>query len=199
MSELNLILSSLSGGIENEHEGTDIHVALSKHLLVAPPKFIYHRSADPVPFMQLVGDTASWWPLTVVVTAYFSRLAMHVADATWDKAVSFVKRKDAAPLVDVAKALILAKKEGRKVEIGLNIPDDYFGTTLQIKGSDLADVAQELAVFVVHVEKLSKVMQDEIAAGRGPIGMASIEIQADESICVTWQDCNFDQHEKHIF
>ncbi|MCY4301844.1 MAG: hypothetical protein OXC68_08960, partial [Aestuariivita sp.] len=56
--------------------------------------------------MQLVGDTASLWPLTVVVTAYLSRLAMHVANATRNKVASFVKRKDAAPLVGLVYRII---------------------------------------------------------------------------------------------
>ena len=54
MSELNLILSLLSGGIENEHEGTDIHVALSKHLSVV-------RRNSFITGQRIQMHSCSWW------------------------------------------------------------------------------------------------------------------------------------------
>ena len=75
---------------------------------------------------------------------------------------------------------------GVTIFVGLNIPDDHFGTVIYIKPGDPEEVARVLASFIVHVEQISKAMQAEIEAGCTPIGRASIELQADGSLLVSW-------------
>ena len=84
------------------------------------------------------------------------------------------------------------------IDVGLDIPDDHFGTTLSITSSDPERVVYELATFLVHVEPLSKAMQEEIAAGREPFGPASIKILEDGSLLVNWITQDGKAHEIRV-
>ena len=186
MSELYLELS------ENlDHEAVAIRTELSQHLKVRPRPLLHltaaSQSADPAilnPLLRLLGDAGAWLPLYAAATAYLVTLAKRAAETTWDK---IINRSEVKPLTDVAVTLakVAARVDGEaKITIGLNIPDDYLGTSISIKSSDPEEVAHVLAHFVVHVEQLSKVMRDEVAAGRRPYGSAIIELQKDESLLV---------------
>ena len=93
------------------------------------------------------------------------------------------------PLTDVAKTLGIAAKsaagEGR-IAVGLSIPDDHFGTMLYISPSVSGDIARQLAFFVVHAERISKIMLVEIAAGHTPLGAAIIDLHDDGSLLSKW-------------
>ena len=183
MSELSLILS------ENFPEADGIQAELSKHLKVGQPRYLALMSANSVlsPFVQLLGEAGAWLPLYAAATAYLATLAKRAAEATWDK---IANRNDVKPLADVATTLatVAANKDGKvRISFGLNIPDDYFGTSMFFESPNSEDVARALACFVVNVEQLSKAMQAEVAVGRVPAGPAIIELQDDESLLVRWR------------
>ena len=93
------------------------------------------------------------------------------------------------PLADVAKTLATAANsvDGEvTITVGLNIPDDHFGTAISIKPGAPEEVAHVLASFIVHVEQLSKAMRAEVEAGHKPFGPASIKLQDDGSLLVSW-------------
>ena len=70
---------------------------------------------------------------------------------------------------------------------------------MQATGSGPEAVAYKLAVFVIHAEELSQMMQAEIAAGRTPIGRATVEVQDDGSLLVKWRSQpDFKKHERRI-
>lgn len=185
MLELNLTLSEKF----NMDDAENLQSDLSKHLKVGKPKIMFRRAADPTltAFVQLLGDAKVWLPLGAAAAAYLSTLAKRAAEATWDK---FFNSNEVKPLADVATTLTtVAEKVGGEVEmvIGLNIPDDHFGTAISIKASEPEEVARVLASFIVHVEKLSKAMQEEIEAGRVPFGPAIIKLQDDGSLLIRWR------------
>ena len=188
-----------------------VRAALNEHLSLGQPQFFMRLSAEPTPisFIQLVGDAAGWLPLAapaaVFLTVYSSTLAKHAGDATRDGIASLFKRKEVKPLADVATTLATAanKADGEvEIVVGLNIPDDYFGTAVRIKDGNPEAVAYKLAVFVIHAEKLSLMMQAETAAGRTPIGRATVEVQDDGSLLVKWRSQpdfpDFKEHERRI-
>ena len=70
--------------------------------------------------------------------------------------------------------------------MGVNIPDDIYGTVISIKPGDPEEVARVLASFVVHAEQISKAMRAEIEAKLTPLGRAIIELQDDGSLLVSW-------------
>ena len=107
------------------------------------------------------------------------------------------------PLADVTETLEKAATSvDRKVtmHVGIDIPDDYFGTALSIKPTASAgEMACLLAPFIVHAEQISKAMQAEIEAGHAPLGGARIELRDDESLLIRWVcQADFSRHELRI-
>ena len=199
MSELYLELSE-----KFRDEADSIRAGLSKHLKVGQPSIVFRKSADPsLPsYIQLLGDAGAWQVLraaaVVFLTAAVATLGKLVTTATWDKIAS---RNEVKPLADVATTLAKAgaRVDGEvEITVGLNIPDDRFGTLIFIESSDPEEVARVLAYFIVHVEQLSKAMQAEVAAGRTPFGPAIIEPQDDERLVVRWKTQDGRAHELQI-
>ena len=199
MSDLSL---ELSEKFRDEADG--IQAELSKHLKVGQPSISIRRSADPTlpSFIQLLGDAGAWQVLRAAAVVFFTAavatLGKLVTTATWDK---IANRKEVKPLADVATTLAkaVARVDGEvEITVGLNIPDDRFGTLISVKSSDPEKVAHVLACFIVHVDPLSTAMQAEVAAGRTPFGPAIIERQDDESLVVRWKTQDGRAHELQI-
>lgn len=186
MSELHLQVT------ENlYHESENIHAELSTHLKISKPRIISLRSFDPPSWIQLLGDAVAWQPLyaaaVVFCTAYVATLGKKAAETTWDK---ICKREDVKPLADVAITLATrANSIGGEVQVvvGLDIPDDYFGTAIAIDPSDPEEVARVLASFVVHADQLSEAMKTEIGVGRIPAARAVVTLQDDGGLLVQYQ------------
>ena len=195
MSELYLVMSE-----KFSDEADGIQAELSTHLDVGEPNVWFHMWAapNPPPYVQLLGDAMAWRPLYAAATAYLTTLAKGAAEATGEK---IVNRNEVKPLAAVATTLATAaaRVDGEVIiAVGLDIPDDYSGTSIFIESSDPEEVARVLAYFIVHVEQLSKAMQAEVAAGREPHGEAIIELQDDESLVVRWRTRDGRAHELQI-
>ena len=183
MSELELVLSEKFGA-------ETIQAELSEYLKVSEPKLMLLRSADPPSILNLLGDPLAWLPLKAAAAVYLSTLAKRAGDATWEGLASLLKSNKVKPLADVAKTLATAANsvDGKvTMTVGLNIPDDHFGTAISIKPGPPEEVTRILlASFVVHVEQIEEAMRAEIEAGRTPLGGAKIELQDDGSLLVSW-------------
>ena len=132
----------------------------------------------------------TWLPLSAAATVYLSTIAKHAGDATWNAMRSLFGRKEVKPLTDVATTLaVTANKVNGEVHIvvRLNVPDDYWGTCIFIRGRNPEEIARKMAAFLVHIEELSMAMQAETEAGRTPLGGAVVEVQDDGSLRVKWR------------
>ena len=178
--------------------------ALGEHLEVGEPKWYARFSADPnlVSIIRLIGDALAWLPLSAAAAVYLSTLAKHAGDATWKSIESRRRNKEVKPLTDVATTLatIASKADGRvQIAVGLNVPDDFWGTCITIQGQDPEEITRKMATFLVHIEALSRVMKAEMEAGRTPLGPAFVEIQEDGSLKVKWRTAkDFEEHERDI-
>lgn len=193
MSELYLGLSEKFYG-----EADSIRAELGKHLKVGQTSFLFRKSADPPSLIQLLGDVAAWLPLYLPAKAFLDTFGKLAAEALWDK---ISNRNDVKPLADVTTTLATAAAhvDGEvEISVGLNIPDDRFGTSTITKYSDREALARVLAYFIVHVEQLSKAVQAEVEAGRKPLGPVIIELQDDESLLVRWRTRDGRAHELKI-
>ena len=183
MSELKLVLSE-------KFDAEAIRAELREHLKVSEPRLMLLRSADPPSILNLLGDAQAWLPLKVAAAVYLSTLAKRAGGATWEGLASLLKSNEVKPLADVAKTLATAANsvDGKvTMTVGLNIPDDHFGTAISIKPGPPEQVTRILlASFVVHVEQIEEAMRAEIEAGRTPLGRAKIELQEDGSLLVSW-------------
>ena len=198
MSELNLALTEKFGA----DNAAAIRAELSEYLKVSEPRFIIMRSADPPSFIQLLGDVLAWLPLKAAATVYLSTLAKRAGDATCNRLASLFNSNEVKPLAGVAKTLAKAADsvDGEvEIVVGLNIPDDHFGTAISIKPGDPEEVARVLVSFIVHEEQISKAMLAEVEAGRTPLGPAIIKLQDDGSLLVSWTaQVDFIRHELRI-
>ena len=164
---------------------------LSQHLEVDGPKRLHRASAGPAltEFIELIGSAAAWLPLAAAAGVYLSTLARHAGNATWEGLRSLFKSKEVKPLADVSNALAsIANQTEAIVEIvvGVNVPDEYWGTRVTIQGGDPEEVARKMAAFIVRAEELSEMMRAEIDAGRAPLAGAKVEVEDDGSLVVTW-------------
>ena len=189
MSELSLVLTQKF----TEADAQAIRAALNRHLRVSEPQWLYRRSIDPPQVVQLLGAALAWQilvkPATAFTKSFFSTLGKRAADAAWDGAVEWTKDKDLTPLADVATALVAAADSvGGEViiSVGLNIPDDHFGTVISTESRDPLEVARTLAAFVVRAETISDAVQAEIERGYEPIGPFFMELEQDGSVTIRW-------------
>ena len=192
-SELNLTLTE-------KFDAEAVRLGLSEYLSVGEPKFLGLKSAEPPSILQLLGDALAWLPLKVAAGVYLSTLAKRAGDATWDWLGSRFSSSEMRPLANVAKTLAKAANSvnGKAtILVGLNIPDDSFGTAISIESGDPEEIARVLASFIVHVEQISKAMRAEVEAGRPPWS-AWIELQDNGSLLVSWMTDDFCRHELRI-
>ena len=181
-----------------------VRTRLGDHLEVDEPIFTARFSADPnlVSVIRVIGDVATWLPLSAPVAVYLSTIAKRAGDATWNSMQSLFKRKEVKPLADVATTLAetASRVDGEVyILIGLDIPDDYWGTCISIRGRDPEEIAHKMAAFLIHIEELSTVMRAEVEAGHAPLGGATVEVQSDGSLKVKWRTvANFKEYERVI-
>ena len=182
---------SLTADFGHPENAEAIRTELNKYLMVDRPMYHFQESVDPAQpsFIQLLGEVALWSPLVIAATVYLKTLAKRAGDATWDGLASLFKSNEVKPLADVATCLAKAVEpvDGKAtILVGLNSPDDVFGTVISTDSTDPEEIARVLASFIVHMEELSTIMQAEIEAGRTPIGRVNIELQDDGSLLVKW-------------
>lgn len=80
----------------------------------------------------------------------------------------------------------LGSKTG--LQIGLPVPDDYDGTRLELVGSDAEELAFQVAMFVHYLPALMDLIQQE-KLGRSRVATGiQLQILADASLEVSWQD-----------
>ena len=202
MPELSLVVTEKFA----EDNAQSLRIALSRHLKVSDPEKHHRKSIDPSSFIQLLGETEEWLTLATAAKAVFAAFVLEItrkaAGATWEHWKERVKsNKETKPLIEVVQATVeTAKSVDGEVNIGfgLNIPDNHFGTTIWANSRDPAEVAKALSVFILHVEKISKVIQAEIKHGREPLGPAIVKLQEDGSIVINWQTSAFKACEERI-
>lgn len=149
------------------------------------------------------GDASAWLPRKAAATVYLATPTKRAGDATWYRLASLIGSNELKlSFANVAKTLATAADsvDGEvPIVMGLNIPDDHFGTAVSIKPSDPEEEARVPASFIVHGEQISKAMQAEVEAGFTPLGRAIIELQNDGSLLVSWVvQTDFRRHELRI-
>ena len=201
-SELRLVLTEKF----TETDASEIRAALNRHLRVSKPWRYYRASIDPPSVIKLIGAAALWLPLVTAATAFaksfFSTLGKRMADAAWDSLAARKEHKDIKPLIDVVNTLVSAADhvEGRVyIDVGLDIPDDFFGTAISTESRDPLELARILSTFIVRAEKISDAVQAEIERGYKPLGPFVMELKQDGSVTIRWTAASDSKtYEKHI-
>lgn len=155
------------------------------------PRWLHRASASPTltEYIELIGSAAAWLPLAGVATVYFSTLARHAGDATWQGLRSLFKSKEVKPLAEVADALASSANQAKtnvQIVVGVKESDEDPGTSITIQGGEPEEIAWKMAAFIVRAEGLSRMMRAEANAGRTPLAEARVEVENDGSLTVTW-------------
>ena len=198
MSELNLIVSQDHDALRLER----LVASLSARFEIGETTSVSHRSEEATSFIRLLGECATWTvPLGAAATVYLSTLAKHAADATWSGTRALLRSKKVKPLADVATALAEAagnREANVVVSVGLSMPDAHFGSTVAINPSHSPEqVARVLATFVLRADEVRRVIEAEVAAGRGVMPPVELSVDKAGALRVRWKSkSDLSIHEK---
>ena len=191
MSEVKLTVSEKF----TPEDAESIRSRLGCHLPVGTTQRIHRASFDPPSLIQLLGAVEAWQileiPALAFVTWFSITIAKKAGEATWDRFSDQKNNKDIEPLVAVVTTLVEATPRGDgevHIGIGLNIPDNFYGTVIWTDSCDPIQVARNLSVLVVNAKKIARTAQAEIEHGNKPVGSFVIELENDGSMTIRWTD-----------
>ncbi len=110
-------------------------------------------------------------------------------DISWDEAEHALARSDCAPLARIAGALTIAKEtiaRPASIIVGLNIPNDRFGTVVVIDDRRPVKIAYAIARFVSRAAEIATVIQRAVVTGETPRGPALLSFGDDGSVLIRW-------------
>jgi hypothetical protein len=167
--------------------------ALAPYIRTETPEIYCRKSSDleALPqFIHAVGQGQLWQEsLGESAAVFLNQLGYRAADIAWDEAEHALARTDCAPLAGVAMALTVAKETiARPVSIivGLNIPNDRFGTVVVIDDSRPVKIAFAIARFVTRADEIAMVIQRAVVTGETPRGPALLSFDDDGSVLIKW-------------
>lgn len=174
----------------------DLETALSQHGTVqrAPYLRIMMAAGPPSRLPQYLMFLANWkvWALSAIgscAVGFFNKIGTHAADVVWDEVSTILRQPDMKPLADISTALSGAIKEcgpHALLQIGLDGPDEFFGTTLQIYNPTPDAIACSLAIFSLHAERIATAISEAHTSDDGLLGPAEVEVQNDGTIILRW-------------
>lgn len=165
--------------------------AWRSHTPTADPEVYMRKAAgDMIPqYIQFMSGILDWSGFKIVAIAFLSRAGFLVADDAVGWARSKWKSEDASSIEQLAKAIHAAHSKlspPAKVLVALNLPDERWGTALELNASDPAQLARQLAIYAVSVGRIAKLVSEYCERGEGPLGQAQIVIREDDHIEVAW-------------
>lgn len=189
MATLHLMLSE---GFDPAGAET-LAVALRPIITTETPEIVCRRTDKDAPLRQFIHAVAQcqlWHEALGASAAIFvNRLGTRAFDIAWDEADHLLAWPDVAPLARMAMAFALAKEslaQGSSLVIGLNIPNDRFGTVVVTEDSRPVKIAYRIARFVVQAERISQIIQRAMATGETPRGPALLTFGDDGGVRITW-------------
>jgi len=167
----------------------EIVAAWQEAMPTGDPDVYYRKAYDKIPqYLQFIGSAAGWALLAPAAVAFLGRLGYHladvVADAVRDK---FVPTPN--PLDQLAAAMCAAQRKlpsPATVLVAVNLPDDRWGTALELEMKNEATLSKQLALYVVNIERIASLLSEYCARGEGPLGQGKIVIKEDDQIEISW-------------
>jgi hypothetical protein len=149
---------------------------------------VYERkSAGELPqYIQLIGSLADWAILKIPAVAYLSAYASR-------RAILLANDHHARPNEPIevfAEALTdAAKRLPPKVgfQIGIDLPDERWGTVLHLTTREPKEAARQLAVFFARLPDIHALVANACENDTGPAAQGTIVVLSDDSIELRWQ------------
>ena len=142
-----------------------------------------------------------WLSLGTILTVYFSTLAKHAANSTWNWLQPSLKGDDIKSLRDLAGLLEKAAKsvEGanNKITVELDVSVGVGGSTL-LDTKSVQELLKKIAFAILHVEGGEEALKKAMSEGRIRRSV-TFELQSDGSLLMHWQTPDGNQKEVRMF
>ena len=167
--------------------------ALETVIKTETPEIVCRKTAErePLPqFIHAVAQAQLWQDTLGSSAAHFlNRLGYRGKDIAWDEAEHALTQEDVAPLAHVVKAMADMKDSIARpasIVVGLNIPNDRFGTVVMIEATRPIKIAYDIARFVSRADAIATVIQRAVVTGETPRGPALITFEDDGGVTIRW-------------
>lgn len=176
-------------------EGFDAEVAMAlidswRAVIPIGDAEVYERKAlDVLPqYIQFIGSASVWAVLAPAAGAFLARLGYLLADDVVGAVRARVKpsRNEVEQLAASLHAARQKLSSPAMVLIAINLPDDRWGTALELNAADEAGLARQLAIYIANIERISELLNQHCGRGDGPLGQGKIELRDDGLIEVSW-------------
>lgn len=200
MSTLHLTLSEAF----SSQAADSLMRALDPHIKVETPEIYLRTPPSQAPqFIHAVGKWQLWeQSLGSFAADFVRRLGYRPTTIAWTDAARLLNDESIRPLAAVASALIAVKravKEPATIIVGLNIPNDRFGTVVVIDDDEAVKVAYGIARFVDRAREISTVISRAVAIGETPRGPALLSFEEDGGVTIRWASrADLREHEQRL-
>lgn len=125
---------------------------------------------------------------------FAAELTKEAAKETWRnrrrvvEAVGRVPQLVTAPVVRAFVRLRGIVGPRTSIDLGLPVPDDYFGTRMRLEGRSPAELATELCLFLHHLPGLADLLAEQGLDRQRVTGQITLDLLDDGSLEVSWMD-----------
>lgn len=156
---------------------------------------IFLKSAEPPSWVTFLAD-ADWWVQAGAAYAalYVAEIIKEAAKESWKNRAKVISTGVAATgnLMQKFASSLAALRERlgprTRLEVGLPFPEEYWSTRLEISGSDVAEIALQLALFVHHIPALQALISKQGLDSSSVAAGLRLNLLSDGSLEVSWQD-----------
>ena len=165
------------------------------HVAVTDPEVYMRKAAGDIPqYIQFIGGIIDWSVLKLPAIAFLSRLGYLLADDVMSWARGKLRAADATVVDQLAVAIHTAQQKlssPTKVLVAIELPDNRWGTALELETNDPALLGKHLALYAVNIERIAELINDRCQRGDGPLSQGKIVIRDDDHIEVSWVSRDF--------
>jgi len=154
----------------------------------------FYKSGDAPSWVRFFAD-ADWWIKLLAAYAglYIAEIVKEAGKDTWKNRSRILSAGIAAGDRVKQFAVALGHLRNRlaqktRIEIGLPFPDDYDGTSLELVGTSVDELAVQVAVFLHHLPALLDLMRSEGLSRSTVATGLQLLLLPDLSLEVSWQD-----------
>lgn len=155
---------------------------------------ISFKSAEPQSWIALFA-TADWWIklITAYGALYTAEIVKEAAKDSWKNRARGVDalRSWAGGVMRLAGSFkkLRPRLSGKTtIKLGLPVPDEYFGTTLDLIGSDVEHIEQFIVMFIAHLPQINEILDAQRATDRRVLAGVRLTLLEDGALEVSWDE-----------
>ena len=165
----------------------DLDLSLDEHAIIL-------RSAEPPSWVQFFAE-APWWikALGAYAALYIAEIVKEAGKEIWKERAKLARVATGTGnrVLKLARSLVALRDripKRTKFVFGLPVPDDYFGTRLELIGKDEDIIAAEIALFIRYIPAIERLIETEGLRAGKVTGAITLHIAEDSSLRVAWMN-----------